>query len=241
MKIVRILLGLLVATALISAVGLASPGLLSPAEAATAKVSYPKKGQTSTKVFELQQRLVKAKALKSSSNTGHFNKATVKAVKKFQKRSKIKATGRVNKTTWTALVKLTGKKPTLTVKGLPKRCKIKGRVLCIDKTMRKLYYVKNHKVLQIMDTRFGCRSTPTRQGTFRITRKSRYHTSSIFHVYMPYAMFFHGGQAVHWSKAFTNHGYRGCSHGCVNIRDKSGLRSLFDKMRVGDRVVVYRS
>jgi lipoprotein-anchoring transpeptidase ErfK/SrfK len=239
-KLIRVLIGVAMVTALIGAVGLTGNAAF-VGSAAAAKVTYPKKGQTSTSVYELQQRLVKAKALKSRYQTGHYNVATVKAVKLFQKRTKLAKTGKINKATWAELVRLTGAKPALTIKGIPKRCKTHGRVLCIDKTIRKLYYLKNSKVVKIVDARFGCRSRPTRMGTFHIFRRSRYHTSSIYHVYMPYAMFFSGGQAVHWSAAFTKHGYHGCSHGCVNIRDKAGILWLFDQMHVGDRVVIYRS
>ena len=58
---------------------------------------------------------------------------------------------------------------------------------------------------------------------------------------MPYAMFFSGGQAVHYSPDFAARGYNGCSHGCVNIRNRGGIRWVFNRIRVGDRVIVYRS
>ena len=41
---------------------------------------------------------------------------------------------------------------------------------------------------------------------------------------MPYAMFFSGGQAVHYSSDFAARGYAGASHGCVNVRDHAGIR-----------------
>ncbi len=56
---------------------------------------------------------------------------------------------------------------------------------------------------------------------------------------MPYAMFFSGGQAVHYSADFAARGYNGASHGCVNVRDKGKLSALFDQVQVGDKVVVY--
>ena len=58
---------------------------------------------------------------------------------------------------------------------------------------------------------------------------------------MPFSMFFSGGQAVHYSSDFAARGYAGCSHGCVNIRSKKTLAWIYAKIRVGDRVVVYRS
>ncbi|HEX8510180.1 MAG TPA: L,D-transpeptidase [Propionibacteriaceae bacterium] len=126
------------------------------------------------------------------------------------------------------------------VTGLDSRCNVPGRVLCVDKTTDKLYYLKDQKVMQTMDARFGCARTRTREGVFSVQRKSRNHVSSIYHTAMPYAMFFSGGQAVHYSPDFAARGYRGCSHGCVNIRDRAGIRALFDQIRVGDRVVVYK-
>ncbi len=124
---------------------------------------------------------------------------------------------------------------------ITQRCKTRGRVLCIDKTRDKLYYVKNGKVIKTMDARFGCASTRTREGTFRVFRKRRYTISSLYHTPMPYSMFFSGGQAVHYSSDFARRGYAGCSHGCVNIRAKAKLRYVFNRIRLGDRVVVYRS
>lgn len=124
---------------------------------------------------------------------------------------------------------------------LPKRCKNRARVMCVDKTRDKLYYVQNGKIIKTMDARFGCASTRTREGTFRVFRKRRYTVSTITGTAMPYSMFFSGGQAVHYSSDFARRGYAGCSHGCVNIRNKSKLRYIFSRIRLGDRVVVYRS
>ena len=104
---------------------------------------------------------------------------------------------------------------------LDKRCLTKGRVLCINKKTRKLVYVVNGKAVQVADARFGARKTPTRNGTFKVYRKSKNHVSSLYHSKMPYAMFFSGGQAVHYSSDFKARGYNGASHGCVNIRDKN--------------------
>jgi len=63
---------------------------------------------------------------------------------------------------------------------------------------------------------------------------------SIYHTPMPYAMFFSGGQAVHYSADFAARGYRGASYGCVNVRDRSGIQSLYEQAQIGDKVIVYR-
>ena len=122
---------------------------------------------------------------------------------------------------------------------LDKRCLTKGRVLCINKKTRKLVYVVNGKPIQVADARFGARKTPTRNGVFKVYRKSKNHVSSLYHSPMPYAMFFSGGQAVHYSSDFKARGYNGASHGCVNIRDKKKIAWIFARIKIGDKVVVY--
>jgi lipoprotein-anchoring transpeptidase ErfK/SrfK len=120
---------------------------------------------------------------------------------------------------------------------LDRRCR-KGRVVCVDKSSRKVYWVVNGKIRLTLDARFGGKRTPTREGSFRVYRKSRHHVSSLYHTKMPFAMFFKGGQAVHYSPDFARKGYRGASHGCVNTRQWSRMKALYGKVRIGDRVVV---
>jgi hypothetical protein len=122
---------------------------------------------------------------------------------------------------------------------LPTACRTTGLVLCIDKTQKTLRFVDSGRVLLTTDARFGGEGHPTREGTFRIHSKSRDHVSSLYHTSMPYAMFFSGGQAVHYSPYFHRDGYNGASHGCVNLRLKTTARYLFDHVPVGTRVVVY--
>jgi L,D-transpeptidase catalytic domain/Putative peptidoglycan binding domain len=245
-RVVCMLLGITMATGLL--VGLSATEAVAPKAAAVEYVSRkftdPKKGQSGSHVVALQRRLHKAGVLDKSYITGYFGSITERAVKRFQGRVGLTPTGRVGRRTWDLLVAKTGtiaiKTPKTTVK-LPARCKTSGRVLCVDKTKRKLYYVKAGKIIKTADARFGCAGMRTREGTFRVFRKSRNHVSSLFGSPMPYAMFFSGGQAVHYSPDFARTGYNGCSHGCVNIRARSTIAWIFDQIRVGDRVVVYRS
>ena len=94
-----------------------------------------------------------------------------------------------------------------------------------------------------MDARFGStiNDTPTREGLFHVYFMNADHLSQLYDSPMPYAMFFSGGQAVHYSSDFATVGYYGASHGCVNIRDYEGVKWLFSQVRVGDAVVVYWS
>ena len=123
---------------------------------------------------------------------------------------------------------------------IDRRCAT-GRALCVNKTTRKVTLMLNGRPLKTADARFGCRSTPTRMGVFKVYRKSRYHVSRQYNSPMPWAMFFSGGQAVHYSSDFAARGYSGCSHGCVNVRSKSAIAYIYGRTPKGTKVVVYRS
>jgi lipoprotein-anchoring transpeptidase ErfK/SrfK len=123
---------------------------------------------------------------------------------------------------------------------LDRRC-MTGRIICINKKTRKLAFLYNGKLLATADARFGCSRTPTRNGSFKVYWKDKNHVSSLYHSAMPYSMFFSGGQAVHYSADFRARGYNGCSHGCVNIRDKNKLAWIYDRVKVGDKVLVYNA
>ena len=96
-------------------------------------------------------------------------------------------------------------------------------------------------VISTYDVRFGSEYTPTREGLFSVFMKSRDHVSTIYNTPMPFALFFSGGQAVHYSADFAARGYSGASHGCVNVRDYNGIKWLFDQVVIGDKVVVFWS
>ncbi|WP_431043932.1 L,D-transpeptidase family protein [Streptomyces sp. P1-3] len=203
-------------------------------------------GSTGTKVRELQARLLQLGLFKLNP-TGYFGPITQRSVLAFQRAHGVPTTGNAGPLTWKAL-KARTKAPTrdqlypVTTRPVAKpdkRC-LTGRVLCISKQSRTLTWMVDGKVRGAMDVRFGAQYTPTREGSFTVFWKSRDHVSSIYHTPMPYAMFFSGGQAVHYSSDFAARGYNGASHGCVNVRDKAKLASLFEQVRTGDRVVVYR-
>lgn len=202
-------------------------------------------GDSGDEVRDLQARLVQIDWLPSV--TGEYDAATVAAVEGFQAKRGFPVTGEVDERTLDKVHAMTGP-PTyeemhniVPVAGaLDARCR-EGRVLCVDKSTRTLRWVVDGQVLQTFDVRFGREGMETREGAFRVERKSRDHVSSIYDTSMPFAMFFSGGQAVHYSPDFAANGYNGASHGCVNVRDRDGIAALFDQVRVGDGVVVYWS
>ncbi|WP_443069223.1 L,D-transpeptidase family protein [Streptomyces sp. NBC_01362] len=202
-------------------------------------------GSQGKQVRELQARLRQIGHF-DRSPTGYYGTVTVAAVQSFQGKRGLTRTGRADTLTWQKLLGMTHE-PTAAELNPPttrpvtkpdKRC-MTGRVLCISKNSRTLSWMIDGRVVSSMDVRFGSQYTPTREGTFSVYWKSRHHVSSIYHTAMPYAMFFSGGQAVHYSSDFAARGYNGASHGCVNVRDEGKIASLFAQVKDGDKVVVY--
>ncbi|MGZ5418667.1 MAG: peptidoglycan-binding protein [Nocardioides sp.] len=179
-----------------------------------------------------------------------FDDRTRDAVTGFQAKRGIPATGEVDRRTLDLLEGMSVEPTADSLanrapdpadgRPLDPRCTT-GLALCVDKTSDSLRWVVDGKVEMAVDVRFGSAELPTREGQFSVYRKSRDHVSSLYDTSMPYAMFFSGGQAVHYSPDFAANGYNGASHGCVNVRDYSAIASLFDQVPLGTKVVVYRS
>ncbi|MFH9467993.1 L,D-transpeptidase family protein [Streptomyces clavifer] len=202
-------------------------------------------GDRSGTVRELQARLRQIGHFHRSP-TGYYGTATVASVQSFQGRRGLSRTGRTDTVTWERLLGMT-RRPTARELDPPAaepvakpdaRC-MTGRVLCISKNSRTLSWMIDGRVVSSMDVRFGSQYTPTREGAFTVYWKSRDHVSTLYDTPMPYAMFFSGGQAVHYSPDFAARGYNGASHGCVNVRDEGRIASLFDQVENGDKVVVH--
>ncbi len=205
-------------------------------------------GDQGSSVRALQARL-KQIAWYFGDVTGTYDPATVTAVKGFQAKRVIPVTGAVDQRTLDRLTAMTvtpSHDAMFNIEPSPgkldARC-LTGRVICIDKTSRTLRWVVDGHVRQTLDARFGStlNDTPTREGLFHVYLMDADHVSHLYGSSMPYAMFFSGGQAVHYSSDFATVGYDGASHGCVNIRDLDGIRWLFSQVNVGDKVVVYWS
>ncbi|GAB2771966.1 hypothetical protein GCM10027020_26390 [Nocardioides salsibiostraticola] len=199
-------------------------------------------------VLELQARLRQIYWF-NTDVTGYYGEVTEQAVRGFQVKRGIAVTGSVDQETMNRLLAMTTEPSAAELANqvghnqpgaLDARC-TQGRVICIDKTSRTLRWVVDGDVRSTIDVRFGAVATPTREGVFDVYVKSRDHVSSLYDSAMPFAMFFDGGQAVHYSSDFAATGYNGASHGCVNVRDRGAVEALFDQIRLGDTVVVYRS
>ena len=204
-------------------------------------------GDRSERVRELQARLRQIGHF-GRGPTGYYGTTTFASVQSFQGKRGLERTGRTDTVTWERLLAMT-REPTAEELDPPDaapaaakpdaRC-MTGRVLCISKNSRSLSWMIDGKVVSSMDVRFGSQYTPTREGTFSVYWKSRHHVSTLYDSPMPYAMFFSGGQAVHYSSDFAARGYDGASHGCVNVRDEGKIASLYAQVQDGDKVVIYQ-
>ncbi|MGW8061845.1 L,D-transpeptidase family protein [Streptomyces ziwulingensis] len=204
------------------------------------------RGDTGRDVRELQARLRQVEWLVDGP-TGTYDALTERAVSGFQGKRGLPPTGRTDSETWRRLLGMTrepGKWELYLMGGQPAaapdpRC-LTGRVLCVSKSSRTLRWMVDGRTLSTMPVRFGSQYTPTREGVFHVYWKSRHHVSTLYDSAMPYAMFFSGGQAVHYSSDFAAHGYAGASHGCVNVGDEAAVAGLYAQVREGDKVVVHR-
>jgi peptidoglycan hydrolase-like protein with peptidoglycan-binding domain len=202
-------------------------------------------GAQGDEVRDLQARLAQLYWYDGRA-TGDYDDVTAEAVRGFQDKREMPVTGEVDRRTLDRLEAMTTE-PSRDAMGLHNvpgaldaRCRT-GRVLCIDKSSQTLRWVVDGQVLKTVDVRFGASATPTRDGDYSVYLKSRDHVSQLYDSAMPFAMFFSGGQAVHYSSDFAARGYAGASHGCVNVRDYDAVSWLYDQVVVGDRVVVYWS
>ncbi|AXL90563.1 hypothetical protein C4J65_21425 [Streptomyces sp. CB09001] len=204
-----------------------------------------RRGDTGRDVRELQARLRQVEWLVDGP-TGTYDDLTERAVSGFQGKRGLPRTGRTDSVTWQRLLGMShepGKWDLYLMGGQPAaapdpRCTT-GRVLCVSKSSRTLRWMIDGRTVSTMSVRFGSQYTPTREGVFQVYWKSRHHVSTLYDSAMPYAMFFSGGQAVHYSYDFAAHGYAGASHGCVNVRDEAAIAALYAQVKTGDKVVVY--
>ncbi|GAA2241931.1 lipoprotein [Streptomyces ruber] len=215
-----------------------------PAPSAPPRVLWSH-GDEGRDVRELQSRLRQIAWL-FEGPTGEYDAPTAEAVRGFQGKRGLPRTGVTDSVTWARLRGMT-REPTkwelYAFGGQPAaapdaRC-MTGRVMCISKTSRTLRWMVDGRTVMTVAVRFGSELTPTREGVFEVSFKSRHHVSTLYDTPMPYAMFFSGGQAVHYSSDFAARGYYGASHGCVNVRDEERIAELFAQVRAGDKVVVY--
>ena len=200
-------------------------------------------------MLELQHRLRQV-GLYQGAVDGSFNAATRQAIEAWRVRIGLPVSEVMDERTWTPLLRRTRNPryadlfdaPPASTLGheLDPRC-ASGKVVCISKKQQKMSYVVDGKVRFTREARFAMPGWEGPDGEFRIWHMNSDTVSKIFgeRTPMPYAIFYHGNVAIHYSQDFADKGYAGGSHGCSQLRDYQVAKWLYEQLKVGDRVVVY--
>jgi lipoprotein-anchoring transpeptidase ErfK/SrfK len=86
--------------------------------------------------------------------------------------------------------------------------------IIINLAAQRLYFYQDTRVVFVTKLSTGRKHLPTPRGQYKITEKDLCHTSSIYHVAMPYFMRLDGEAfGIHYG---YNPGYP-ASHGCIRV------------------------
>lgn len=201
-------------------------------------------------VMELQHRLRQAGSYRGPID-GNLNDATQAAVAAYRLKVGLPASPVMDERTWARLISVTrnpryaqlfdAPPASSMTQRLDARC-VTGRVVCVSKAQKKISYVVAGQVKFTREARFSRPGYDSPEGEFRIWYMNSDTVSTIFgeRTPMPYAIFYDGNVAIHFSDDFAQKGYEGGSHGCSQLRDYQAAKWLYEQVKVGDRVVVYQ-
>ena len=168
--------------------------------ASTAELRYGDRGRT---VASLQRRLETLGYLEPRWIDGIFGKQTRDAVVALQGWEQIHRDGVVGPQTRRELKHARAPQPWLRLR----------RALEIDLARQVLLVVENGAVQRAVHASTGAFS-PTPKGRFAVVRRLRESWSRPYQVWLPYALYFHRGLAIH---AFPIVPDQPASHGCIRI------------------------
>ena len=172
----------------------------------------------------VQLRLAALGYLDRSDVTGSDDYLTDQALLAFQGWEDLDRTGTLTGQTQLALFTATRPRPA---------ARRPGKRLEIYRDRGVLLMVENGEVVRAVHTSTGSFGrTPT--GDFHVYVKSIYSWSVPFHVWMPYAAYFHGGIATHQSPDVPSYP---ASHGCVRLPEGEAQR-VYGFVDVGTPVSV---
>lgn len=202
-------------------------------------------------IKELQHRLSQVRVYDGPAH-GELDERTRAAIAAWRVKVGLPESDVMDERTWTRLIAATRspryaqlfKRPPekgATAQTLDPRCTT-GKVICVSKAQKKLSYVVDGTIRFTREARFSRPGYDSPEGDFRIWYMNRDTVSKIFgeRTPMPYAIFYDGNVAIHFSDDFAENGYAGGSHGCSQLRDYQAAKWLYEQVKVGDRVVVYQ-
>lgn len=213
----------------------ASPGATTTAQATQPRSELPlRPGDTGPFLTLLHDRLswLGYRIASDERAEGRFGESTLTALDAYATKFGVDSSDLVvDQVLWNDIRDVAG-----AVGTLPRACTAVAKAICLDTSQRLLRLVRNGRVVLTTDARFGIPRERTRLGTFSVQRRSPDHFSRLYRTNMPLALFFSGGQAIHYSPFFARDGYAGGSHGCVNLRDRDVAQRVYDWAAHGTRV-----
>ena len=172
----------------------------------------------------LQLRLARLGYLDRADITGTDDYLTEQALLAFQGWEDLDRTGTVTGQTQVALFQAAAPRPA---------SRRPGRHVEISLDREVVLLVEDGKVVRAIHTSTGSFGR-TPAGDFRVYAKSLYSWSVPFHVWMPFAAYFHGGIALHQSPDVPSYA---ASHGCVRLPEGEAER-VYRFVDVGTPVFV---
>ena len=221
-----------------------------PASAAEARppLRYGSRGDA---VKELQRQL-KAHGYYAQTVDGGFGRGTANAVLNYQRAHRLADDAVVGSGTWARL--FNDPQPGVPT-GVPADLLARsGTTIYADQRQRKLFVISGGRVESTYPARFGgfarveiprradtgrwrVHRTPT--GNYPVLTKLGNPSSTIYgEGAMPNSLVLIKGLVyIHGSPSFAGEGYRGASHGCINLRPEHA-KALFNRVGVGTMVQV---
>jgi N-acetylmuramoyl-L-alanine amidase len=175
--------------------------LVLPGVAAAGDLRYGDRGRA---VASLQQRLIMLGYLERGEVDGVFGDKTWYAVVALQGWEQIARDGVVGPRTRRALRHARGPQPWRRLQ----------RALEIDLTRQVLLVVEHGAVRRAVHASTGASKFATPDGRFTVIRRERMSWSRRYHVWLPYALYFYRGWAVHAARIVPG---QPVSRGCVRI------------------------
>lgn len=161
-------------------------------------------GSRGVSVRALQQRLVALGYLPTGSVDGVYGQRTWHAVVAFQGWQRLHRDGVVGARTREALTSAVRPRPWVRL----------GRGLELDLERQVMLVVANGRTKRAIHISSAVSGYHTPRGRFRVYRRERLSWSSPYSVWMPYALYFSGGHAIH---GFGSVPAYPASHGCVRM------------------------
>jgi hypothetical protein len=193
----------------------------SSAAADTRPVGY---GAHGSFVVWAQRRLATLGFLERRGVDGVFGDETWHAVVAFQGWEQIRRDGVIGPDTHHALVHAHRPRPWLRLR----------HALEVDLNRQVLLVVDNDNVQQVIHASTAAPPYATPLGHFNVIRRERRSWSSAYHVWLPDALYFYRGWAIHGFAAVPD---RAASHGCIRI-PLHPAHLLFQETPLGTPVII---